>query len=295
MAANTSMSPCKTLRRRSGAYSAMKSAAKTPIGTAMHSAISATTTVPNNNPATPMTTCLVFVLHAVVVKKRQPAYAQAWRPCQSRKTPTRVSNTRTVTPAASVVMSKRRSARLGLSSMTRRVRAAPDAPAAAGAVVMSVTAVRPKNDARQVRRVVLRLATGAQRNGRTQRLTRQTTRVRQMAGLAFLVFRPPVLSPFARQPAPSGCWQRHCNEAVDPLCERRPDCSQSFGDERVNAYRRQNGRWSGGRRAPSDAEKTASKSGWNLGAAAAPRLRHCSGTAACRRAGPHVISKSDSR
>ncbi len=73
MAAKTSMSPCKTLRIRSGAYSEMKSAARTPMGTAMATAISATTMVPNNNPATPMTTCLVFVLHAVVVKKCQPA------------------------------------------------------------------------------------------------------------------------------------------------------------------------------------------------------------------------------
>ena len=40
-----------------------------PMGMAMATAISATAVVPNNNPATPMTTCVVFVLQAVVVKK----------------------------------------------------------------------------------------------------------------------------------------------------------------------------------------------------------------------------------
>ena len=43
------------------------------MGTAMHMAISATTTVPNNSPSTPMTTWVVLVLHWVVVKKLQPA------------------------------------------------------------------------------------------------------------------------------------------------------------------------------------------------------------------------------
>ena len=97
-----------------------------PRRTKNNTATTATSTVPVSSPSTPMDGGDTSVRHSVRVRNDStPVWEMASELWMSRNAPTSSRSTSTEMPAPIVIMLNRRSAALGTSVTTRRVRTSP--------------------------------------------------------------------------------------------------------------------------------------------------------------------------